>query len=128
MDLNSSDNEHKDLWSLKSIERLSLILGFVLLAVSIYLKPTLPVLLGIVSGVFVGWLNFKLLSRFASKFVQRSLHGAGRSGWALVLKMVLLIVVVGLLVLVVKVNALFFLLGFSVTILAIFCEAFRHLF
>ncbi len=128
MDLNSAENEPKDLWSLKSIERLSLILGFILLAVSIYLKPTVPVLLGIVSGVFVGWLNFKLLSRFVSKFVQRSLHGAGRSGGALILKMVLLIAVVGLLILVVKVNALFFILGFSVTILAIFCEAFRHMF
>jgi hypothetical protein len=131
MDMNStqnSENSDRDLWSLKSIERISVVLGLLFFVVALYLKPTLPVLLGVGSGVLVGWLNFRLLGRFVSKLVAKSHLGQSKSGLALVLKMVFLIVVVAILILVIKVNPLGFILGFSANILAILIEALRVMF
>lgn len=128
MDLNSANNPQKDLWSLKSIERISIILSIILFVGVLYLKPTQPMILGIAAGALVGWLNFKLLGRFVSKIVEKSQVGAAKNGFALILKMILLIAIVGVLILVVKVNPIAFVLGFSANILAIFIEAIRVMF
>jgi len=128
MDLNSSQTPHEDLWSIKNIERLSLGLGIILFVGAIFLKPTFQVVFGVFSGVFVGWFNFKLLGRFVTKLVAKAESGVGKNGAAVLLKMLLLLVVVGVLILVVKINPISFVLGFSCVILAIFIEGLRHLF
>lgn len=127
--LHSSIASEPELWSLKTIERATVVFAILFLVTSLYLWPSFSIAGGVVSGALVGFLNFKFLKKLVTRLLDvenRTTQGS-RNGVNYFLKMIVLIAIVGTLLLGLQVNPVAFLVGFSSIVLAIFYEGLKSL-
>ncbi len=122
-------SSEEEFWSLKTIERATMLFSLLALMGVLYLHPTPPMILGIVSGALIGFFNFRLLRRFVQKLlIQSPTSKLAKKGIVFFIKMILLIGLVAFLILGAQVNPIAFIIGFSCVVLAIFYEGLRVIF
>ena len=122
-----TENTHAiDLLSLKTIERISLILSGIALLLAAIFAPTWQVFTGLIAGSLIAILNFKSLRRVTTKMLNEG-KGKSRNGLRFFIKIILLFGIVGGLIFYVKVDAVAFLAGFSTIVVAILIEGVRSL-
>ena len=126
--LHSMPSHESELWSVKTIERATLIIATVFVVIGSYFWPTVPVVGGLIVGAVIGYLNFRFLKRMVGKFVDtQGVVPHGKSGFRFFIKMILLIAVVAALLLYIEVNPAAFLVGFSSFVLAIGYEGVKSM-
>lgn len=109
--------------SLRTILRAAFIYSVVALFVTLFLHPTLSVIGGLIAGSLVGIGNFGLLAYGVTSFL--SPNGEEKK-WGLLfsVKLIPLVLITGLLILVVRVSALAFVVGFLSIVFGIVYEGF----
>ena len=117
-----------ELWSVKTIERATLVIATIFVVAGSFFWPTTPVVGGLLSGAIVGYLNFRFLKRMVVRFLDaEDVVHHGKSGLRFFIKMMFLIAVVAGLILYVEVNPMAFLVGFSSFVLAIGYEGLKSI-
>lgn len=118
----------QEFWSIRTIEKATIMTALLLLMGALYFKPTVPFVGGIVAGAVIGFFNFRLIRRFVIKLLAGEQEQLYKKGFFFVLKAVLLMGAVGFLIMGAKVDAVAFVLGFSAIIVGIFYEGLRAAF
>lgn len=117
-----------ELWSIKTIERATVVIATIFVVVGSYFWPTAPVVLGLFSGAVVSYLNFRFLKRMVVRFLKaEDVVPHRKSGLRFFVQMLLLIALVAGLLLYVEVEPVAFLVGFSSFVLAIGYEGIRSM-
>lgn len=114
-----------DLSSIHTIEKAHIIICACMMAAGLFWWPTPQVLMGLAGGCIISFLNFRFIRSIVGKITT---SGDKRHGARFMVKLLLMMILLGLLIFVLKVDTLAFLIGFSSMVLGIFFEAICSLF
>ena len=126
--MNTATEVNDNLSQLKSVQWVALQTSLLALAVVLYYWPTFPVVAGLVAGSIVGIFNFRFLTRVILKLTSPDDEESSSTkqwGFFFFLKMMALIFIAGFLILVVHVEPMAFVAGFSTIIVGILYQSLK---